>query len=195
MLVAADLIKRQFDTGVWKAFRQDKPVASSDLKINPHSIDVTLGDIVTVLQPRGNAFLDPRDPDSFTAVQFNVDGLVVHPGSFMLGSVRERFDTRNSFMFTGYPVYVTQLYDGRSTVGRLGIQSHMTAGYGDYGFHGYFTLEIAVQMSVKLYAGMRIGQVSFVPLLTSLTPPAAYDGVYTQGQQGPSVPVLGSNRF
>lgn len=202
MLIAADVLEEQFKLGIWEAYRDKIRVNTGLLKINPHSIDVTLAPIIRhVKVADGYEAIDPFDPASISYDTHAIpeEGFIIKPGDFVLGASLERFETTNPIDCDGSrgkkKTYVTQHYDGRSTTGRLGIQSHMTAGFGDYGFAGYFTLELAVQRPVKLYAGMRIGQVSFVPLLSHSVRPLAYAGAYTQSEPVPTIPVLGKHRF
>ena len=95
--------------------------------------------------------------------------------------------------FHGEHYYFVQHYEGRSTLGRMGIQSHVTAGFGDYGFKGSFTLELINNSPwpIKLKKNMRIGQVYFEALLGERK---LYDG-YDQTDCKPQFPKLGKNRF
>lgn len=79
------------------------------------------------------------------------EGLVLQPGELYLGSTIERSYT---------PKHVP-IYDGRSTTGRYFISSHQTAGFGDIGYDGNWTLEITVSRPVRIYPRMRIGQLIF----------------------------------
>ncbi len=79
------------------------------------------------------------------------DGSVLEPGQVYLGVTQEYTSTRKHVPFL----------DGKSSVGRLGISIHCTAGRGDVGFSGHWTLEIYVQQPVRIYAGMPIGQLIF----------------------------------
>lgn len=154
----------------------------------------------------GHKYVDVHDPNSIETYQIkpvDADGAcLLIPGEFYIGSVQERFDCSSTIDISqGRPGYggasraahFVQHYDGRSTCGRLGIQSHMTAGFGDYGFAGSFTLEIQVAVPIKVYAGMRIGQVFF----TETYAPEKYQGAYGGDNHfdGPVAPVLGPDRF
>ena len=79
------------------------------------------------------------------------EGLVLHPGKTYLGSTVEYTETRQFVPFL----------EGKSSVGRLGIDIHATAGKGDVGFCNHWTLEISVCQSVRVYAGMPIGQLIY----------------------------------
>lgn len=145
-------------------------------QVNPTSYDLTLGDEVAVYAgwtyTGSNVFRGPsggyiEDGSSFTACnrvldvkdqlsieRYKIDpgaGWVLHPGIGYLMHTRERVHTRQ---------YVPIL-DGKSSIGRLFLQVHATAGFGDPGFDGQFTLEVLVQHPVRVYPGMRICQIRF----------------------------------
>ena len=82
------------------------------------------------------------------------DGIVLNPGKTYLGSTLEYTETRSFVPFL----------EGKSSVGRLGIDIHATAGKGDVGFCNYWTLEISVSQPVRVYAGMPIGQLIYFKL-------------------------------
>ena len=90
-----------------------------------------------------------------TPIVIPPDGVVLYPGTLYLGVTME---------FTSSPKYVPML-DGCSTLGRYGINIHQTAGFGDLGFSGHWTLEITVIKPTRVYPYMRIGQVSFEPVI------------------------------
>lgn len=223
MLASRALIRSAFMTGAWKAFRGDNAIGADDLNIGPHSIDVSLGDRFMRQEQyhtgmgdgnkirRKEKVLDPYKPleeQEAEYREFQMDRVFLAPGDFLLGFTRERFDSTkplsvevgsnaqcgaivSNFAFT-------QIYDGRSTMGRLGIMSHVTAGYGDYGFSGNFTLELANvgDATIILHAGMRIGQVSFHGILGGLMGvPTLYSGAYQKQLNHPVAPVLGVDRF
>lgn len=143
--------------------------------VNPASYDLTLGNEVTVYKkwvlynefyneatsgPRNGADLAPVDTyyldvqEKPETVTFKIDpkrGWVCKPGIGYLMHTRERITTRK---------YVP-IVDGKSSIGRLFVQIHATAGYGDPGFNGQYTLEVIVQSPIKLYPGMRIAQIRF----------------------------------
>ncbi len=82
------------------------------------------------------------------------DGYVLYPGKTYLGSTLEYTETRNFVPFL----------EGKSSVGRLGIDIHATAGKGDVGFCNHWTLEISVAQPVRVYSGMPIGQLIYFPV-------------------------------
>lgn len=160
-----------------------------ELKIGSNSIDVTLGNTILIMEnkPIAEAIdLDLPLPDNiYTEVVISEKGYRLDPGDFILGAVMERFDINPTLK-------LVQHYDGRSTMARLGILSHVSAGFGDYGFNGAFTLEIKNlgNCAILLKPGMRIGQVYF----QKVDGPIEYDG-YTQSDFKPGLPRLGKDRF
>lgn len=197
MILASNVIKRYMNAGMWKGFRNGEPIKSEDLKFGPHSVDVAFGDKIMVpdCQTRYNlAIIDPYNPDSVKYNQHHVEksGYIIRLYQLILGYVQERFDCSE---LTPYG-YFTQMYDGRSTMGRLGIISHCTAGYGDLGFDGNFTLEIVNcnRYSIMLHPGMRIGQISFVRVLGA-DASDIYSGSYCKQYDAPRAPVLGRDKF
>lgn len=96
-------------------------------------------------------YLDPRQKNQTESIKLPKDGYVLKPGVLYLGSTMERIGSQ----------HYLPMYEGRSSMARLGIQSHISAGFGDVGFESYWTLEIVVQHPVKIYPGMRVGQIYF----------------------------------
>lgn len=207
MLAGHFLLKDALSSGSWTS---NTPI--EDLKIGPNSIDVSLSN--KILIPKNQiAAVDPLNPpldglfDSILLSDLD-DGFWLHPGKFILTSVQECFNcdralavesnyqsNRTSSSFDEELIkYVNfvQHYDGRSTLARLGLLSHISAGFGDYGFKGSFTLELVnhAPWSIKLTQGMRIGQVYF----TEVKSPIEYVG-YSQIDCDPAEPILGKDRF
>lgn len=116
--------------------------------IGPNSYDVHLAPEMWVYC---EAVLDTRRDNRGRAFKIPPEGLVLRPGVLYLGSTEE---------YTESPDLVP-MYEGRSSMGRLGVCSHITAGFGDIGFRGRWTLEISVVQPVRVYAGIRIGQLFF----------------------------------
>lgn len=200
MLLGHDAIKEQFFFKFWQAWRDGEPIDADALKVGPHSVDVTLGDKFLIVQTAaGYDAIDIYNPDSMETRPYPVkwgEPLKLYPGRFLLGYVRERFECSRPVCGFGMAKHFTQMYDGRSTVGRLGVISHCTAGYGDFGFAGNFTLEIANlgNVPVLLYPGMRIGQISFVAV-GGMGDGNEYSGAYNQQFDEPRKPELGPHRF
>lgn len=116
--------------------------------LGPNSYDVRLDDELVVYD---EVILDPRRNNRFHTIRIPETGLVLQPGRLYLGRTME---------YTESPCHIP-LYDGRSSLGRLGVASHVTAGFGDLGFCGKWTLELSVVQPVRIYPGMRVGQLSW----------------------------------
>lgn len=115
--------------------------------------------------------LDSKQDNETIDIEIPEEGYVLVPGILYLGETEEYTETYG---------FVPAI-DGRSTTGRLGIEVHRTAGFGDNGFKGKWTLEITVTHPIIVYPGMEIGQLSYETIEgdSSIT----YDGKY-QNQQG-----------
>lgn len=139
----------------------------------PNSYDVRLADTLLVYDTTHCDFLDMREPRRTKAFAIPDDGILLHPGTLYLASTVERTAT------AGLVPYL----EGRSSVGRLGIFIHATAGRGDDGFgmdrpDGCpWTLELSVVQPVRIYAGVRIGQLTYYTLEGERKP---YRGKYAQ---------------
>jgi dCTP deaminase len=131
-------------------------------QLNPVSIDLTLGSEVRVYQ---EAVLDSRQKNPTKSFTIGPDGLVIYPGTGYLMHTIERVWTDS---------YVP-IIDGKSSLGRLFVKVHETAGYGDPHFNGQYTLEVTCVHPIRLYAGMRVCQVRFNTIVGEVTP---YDGHY-----------------
>lgn len=141
--------------------------------LNPNSYDLTLGDYLLI--PCGDV-LDVRRPMICRKVVIPPTGYKLQPGEFYLGFTNEWTESHG---------YVPEI-QGKSTTGRYGIQVHATAGFGDDGFMGRWTLEISLvhNKPVVVYPGMRICQVLFSTKVGERMP---YKGRY-QNQQGAEPP-------
>ncbi len=117
--------------------------------VGQNSYDVHLGKTLAVYTDH---ILDAKKPPAVNYFDIPQDGFVLHPGELYLGATKE---------YTESYKYVPNV-DGKSSVGRLGIFIHVTAGRGDVGFKNHFTLEITVIKPVRVYAGMAIGQLTFM---------------------------------
>lgn len=123
-------------------------VYSDCVQSTPASLEVQSGEYFTTT----NGALDAKKPLSVEKFRIHPEnGWLLRPGIGYLLHTAERLYTK---------IYVPVL-DGKSTVGRLFVSIHETAGYGDPGFDGQFTLEVTCTHPVRLYSGMRIGQVRF----------------------------------
>ncbi len=116
--------------------------------LGTNSYDVHLGKYLAVYK---NEVLDARKHNEIEHLEIGEEGFVIQPGILYLGVTQEYTETHNSVPFL----------EGKSSVGRLGIDIHATAGKGDVGFCNTWTLEISSVQPVRLYAGMPIGQLIY----------------------------------
>ena len=149
------LLKSQILEGYRNGKIHIEPFTES--QIGPNSYDVRLGDILCVYNVINDVindvinYLDCKKNNPTKTIKIPDDGYVLQPGVLYLGNTVECIGSD----------YYVPMYDGRSSMGRLGILSHISAGVGDIGFKRQWTLEISVIHPVKVYKGMRIGQVHF----------------------------------
>lgn len=194
MLIGNKLIKHYLGNGQLKAYKVNEPMTKDTLHINPNSIDVTLGSTIYVTRMVGtdgkpvSGLIDLREPLPeniyFKQEVDPIFGYILRPNEFILASVNERFDCTE----LGW----VQHYEGRSTMARLGLLSHVSAGFGDYGFCGSFTLEIKnlSHHNIVIYPNMRIGQVYFENVTEC---DVKYNG-YKQHDCKPQLPIIGKGR-
>jgi dCTP deaminase len=123
-----------------------RPYRTSCLGTN--SYDVHLGPYLAVYR---DAALDARRDNPVTEFRIPPEGYVLIPGQLYLGVTEEYTETHGFVPFL----------EGKSSVGRLGIDIHSTAGKGDEGFCNYWTLEMSVKLPVRVYAGMPVGQLIY----------------------------------
>jgi len=116
--------------------------------LNPNSYNLSLSNQLKVYK---DFPLDAKKENSTMLIEMPEDGFLLEPGRLYLASTNEYTETRN----------LVPRLDGRSSIGRLGIFVHVTAGFGDIGFRGYWTLELACWHPVVIYPNMRICQISF----------------------------------
>lgn len=142
-------------------------------RVGPNSVDLTLaGELLTYDYSR-TGHLDAKSPCPTVRHEIPPDeGFLLLPGVLYLGSTVER---------CGSDFYVPWL-DGRSSMGRLGLSVHVTAGRGDLAFLARWTLEITVVHPLTIYAGMKIGQLTFFTVVGNKT--RNYKGKY-QNSEGP----------
>ena len=152
--------------------------------VQPSSIDVKLSNLFRVFRNHTAAVLDvKKDLTGLTElVDVPADGcFLLHPGEFVLGSTLER---------VGVPDDLVARVEGKSSLGRLGLVIHSTAGFIDAGFDGHVTLELAnlANLPITLYPGMKIGQISFITMTSPAENPygSGAKGSKYQGQRGPT---------
>jgi dCTP deaminase len=196
MIVTGTEFKSMLIMEHWQAFDGDDQIGTDQLTIGPNSVDVSLSPKIKIPHPSVQevSIDQPATGDLYHDGYIPEYGYILRSGDFILACTRERFVTRAPMWIPGSwnvrqecRPYVAQMYDGRSTMGRLGLMSHVTAGFGDYGFEGCFTLELknVAPWDIKLVEGTRIGQVSFHVLVGDR--PNSYDGQYNHnnGPVGP----------
>jgi dCTP deaminase len=152
--------------------------------VQPSSIDVRLDRFFRVFENHRYPHIDPAEdqPDLTRVVEpVGDEPFILHPGEFVLGSTYE---------IVGLPDDVAARLEGKSSLGRLGLLTHSTAGFIDPGFTGHVTLELAnvANLPIKLWPGMKIGQLCFFRLSSAAEHPygsAKYGSRY-QGQRGPT---------
>jgi dCTP deaminase len=152
--------------------------------IQPSSVDVRVDRFFRVFHNARYPFIDVKEPqDDLTELVEIADDqpFILHPGEFVLGSTLERIQL---------PDDLVARLEGKSSLGRLGLLIHSTAGFVDPGWDGHVTLELSnvANLPITIYYGMKIGQLSFVQLSEPADRPYGSDelGSKYQGQQGPT---------
>jgi dCTP deaminase len=159
-----------------------EPFAES--MIQPSSVDVRLDKFFRVFENHKYEVIDPAlEQPELTREIIAEDGeaFILHPGEFVLASTYEVITL---------PDDIAGRLEGKSSLGRLGLLTHSTAGFIDPGFSGHITLELSnvANLPVKLYPGMKIGQLCLIKLSSAAEHPygsAQYLNRY-QGQRGPT---------
>jgi dCTP deaminase len=161
-----------------------EPLDSPEVQIQPASVDLRLGNQFIVFRHAEKPFIDPATDDATEFTQAleipDGDSFYLHPGEFILGTTRER---------VALPEDLVGRVDGRSSIGRLGVMIHATAGYIDPSFRGTITLELSNVgiMPVALRPGMRVCQISFHQMTSAAENPyGSRPGSKYQDQTGPT---------
>jgi dCTP deaminase len=152
--------------------------------IQPSSIDVRLDRLFRLFDNHKYAYIDPAEdqPELTHLIETKPDEpFILHPGEFVLGATYEQVTL---------PDNVAARLEGKSSLGRLGLLTHSTAGFIDPGFSGHVTLELSnvATLPIKLWPGMKIGQLCFFQLSSPADKPygsSEYGSRY-QGQRGPT---------
>jgi dCTP deaminase len=152
--------------------------------IQPSSVDLHLDRYFRVFRNHSMRVIDVKEDQENLSELVEIreeDAFVLHPGEFALGSTAERVKL---------PDDLVARLEGKSSLGRLGLLIHSTAGFVDAGWDGHLTLELSnvATLPITLYPGMKIGQISFLRMTTPADTPygSAQLGSKYQGQRGPT---------
>ena len=152
--------------------------------VQPSSVDLHLDRRFRVFRNNRYAFIDVRSPQPDLTELLTIEDdepFILHPGEFVLGQTLEWVELPNDL--------VARL-EGKSSLGRLGLLIHSTAGFIDPGWDGHVTLELSnvANLPITIYHGMKIGQLSFVQLTEPSANPYGSAGLGSkyQGQRGPT---------
>lgn len=152
--------------------------------VQPSSVDLHVDAQFRVFANSRYPYIDVKRemPDLTELVEVaDEEPFILHPGEFVLGSTLERI---------GLPDDTVARLEGKSSLGRLGLLIHSTAGYVDPGWDGYLTLELSnvANLPITIYPGMKIGQISFFRLSKPAAVPYGSAGTRSkyQGQRGPT---------
>lgn len=157
-----------------------------DNGIQPSSVDVTIDRYFRVFRNHTTPIIDVKENlEDLTELIEVPPGderpFILHPGEFVLGSTAERVKL---------PTDIVGRLEGKSSLGRLGLLIHSTAGFIDAGWNGHITLELSniATLPITLYPGMKVGQISFMTMTTPADIPygSAAVGSKYQGQRGPT---------
>jgi dCTP deaminase len=149
MILSGHEIRRQLGTNI-----VIDPYDEANL--NPNSYNMTLHNELMTYE---EVVLDMRKPNRVRRIEIPPEGLVLSPNQLYLGRTVERTETHNH----------VPMIEGRSSVGRLGLFVHVTAGFGDIGFCGYWTLEMFAVQPIRIYAGVPICQIFYHGISGSFT--------------------------
>ncbi len=151
--------------------------------IQPSSVDLRVDRYFRVFRNHTAPFIDPKlaQEDLTELVEVpDQETFILHPGEFVLGSTLER---------VALPDDIVARLEGKSSLGRLGLLIHSTAGFVDPGFDGHLTLELSnvATLPIAIYPGMRIGQASFLRMTSPAEHPyGSSPASKYQGQRGPT---------
>ncbi len=155
-----------------------------DTLVQPSSVDVRVDRYFRVFRNSRYPFIDVKQPmeDLTELVEVaDAEPFILHPGEFVLGSTLERVTL---------PDDLVARLEGKSSLGRLGLLIHSTAGFIDPGWDGHVTLELSnvANLPITIYHGMKIGQVSFMQMTEPAEAPYGSSGLGSKyrGQTGPT---------
>lgn len=129
----------------------------NEKQLNPNSYNIRLHNELLLYT---QSVLDMRQPNKTKKIIIPESGLVLNPNTLYLGRTVEYTKTTN----------LVPMIEGRSSIGRLGLFIHITAGFGDVGFNGYWTLEMFCVHPIKIYPGVEIGQIFYHNIDGDFTP-------------------------
>lgn len=188
MLSDSTIMSLSIEKGLVTPFNSDQ--------LQPASYDLTLGDEILRYNGCGTIDLanrklvksdDPRFGDykfGFESVKIGSDGYILQPDAFILASTRE---------VVNLPDDVCGRFEGKSSLGRFGLTTHITAGFIDPGFEGEITLELKNETRNRmiLRTGMKIGQICFFKMDSKVDRPYGNSslGSHYKGQRGPTSPL------
>jgi dCTP deaminase len=178
MVLSDESIREQLESGGILI----EPLADDALQ--PSSVDLRVDRLFRVFRNDTTPYIDPKKPQEDLTELVEVkdgDAFILHPGEFVLGSTLERVALGEDL--------VARL-EGKSSLGRLGLLIHSTAGFVDAGWDGHLTLELSnvANLPIAIYPGMKIGQISFLRMTTKASLPYGSEETRSkyQGQQGPT---------
>ncbi|WP_024356206.1 dCTP deaminase [Leucobacter chironomi] len=152
--------------------------------VQPSSVDVRLDRYFRLFDNHKYAVIDPavEQPELTRLIEVDpAEGFILHPGEFVLGSTFEK---------VSLPDDIAARLEGKSSLGRLGLLTHSTAGFIDPGFEGHVTLELSnvATLPIRLWPGMKIGQLCFFRLSSPADRPYGAGATFSRylGQRGPT---------
>ncbi len=152
--------------------------------IQPSSVDLHVDRFFRIFRNHTSRVIDVREDQEDLTELVDIGEevpLILHPGEFLLGSTLEK---------VALPDDLVARLEGKSSLGRLGLLIHSTAGFVDAGWDGHLTLELSnvANLPITIYAGMKIGQISFLEMTTAAEQPYGAAGLKSkyQGQWGPT---------
>ena len=152
--------------------------------IQPSSVDLHVDQYFRIFRNHTSRVIDVREDQEDLTELVDIgteDPLILHPGEFLLGSTKER---------VALPDDLVGRLEGKSSLGRLGLLIHSTAGFVDAGWDGHLTLELSnvANLPITIYPGMKIGQISFLQMTTAADHPYGSESLQSkyQGQWGPT---------
>lgn len=152
-----------------------------DAAVQPSSIDLRCDNLFRVFANHRQPYIDPKQPleELTELVEASEEHpFILHPGEFVLASTRE---------VVTLPDDLVARLEGKSSLGRIGLLIHSTAGFVDSGFSGHLTLELSnvANLPIAIYPGMKIGQLCVFQMSSPAERPYSQTGKY-QGQRGPT---------